>query len=39
MDSAANNKQVLHWGILGAGRIANTFASDIKYVNNAKLYG
>jgi predicted dehydrogenase len=39
MNNAAKNKQILHWGILGTGRIANTFASDIKHVKNAKLYG
>ncbi|WP_040472545.1 Gfo/Idh/MocA family protein [Aquimarina agarivorans] len=27
----------IHWGILGLGNIANTFASDLQFVTNAKL--
>ena len=27
----------VRWGILGAGRIAHTFAKDIAYCKNAKL--
>jgi predicted dehydrogenase len=38
MKNSSENNQILRWGILGTGRIANTFASDIKHVNNAKLY-
>jgi len=29
--------QVIRWGILGCGKIARKFASDLQYVNNAQL--
>jgi predicted dehydrogenase len=29
--------KTIRWGILGCGKIANKFASDLKYVANAKL--
>jgi predicted dehydrogenase len=32
------NMQTFKWGILGAGRIARKFASDLKYVEGARLY-
>ncbi|GAB3028507.1 Gfo/Idh/MocA family protein [Bowmanella dokdonensis] len=28
----------LHWGIVGAGRIAHTFASDMRHVDNSQVY-
>lgn len=30
---------MIRWGIIGTGRIANTFAEDLKFVENAKLVG
>jgi predicted dehydrogenase len=30
-------KQKIRWGIMGCGRIAHKFASDLKFVKNAKL--
>lgn len=33
-----NNGQIIRWGIIGPGRIANTFANDIKYAPSASLY-
>lgn len=30
-------KQKIHWGIMGCGRIAQKFASDLKFVKEAKL--
>jgi predicted dehydrogenase len=30
--------KIFKWGILGAGRIARKFASDLKYVEGARLY-
>jgi predicted dehydrogenase len=39
MNNSPENRQILRWGIIGTGRIANTFASDIKHVKNAMLYG
>jgi predicted dehydrogenase len=38
MNSSSENKHQLRWGIIGTGRIANTFARDIKHVKNARLY-
>ncbi|MDG1474857.1 MAG: Gfo/Idh/MocA family oxidoreductase [Porticoccaceae bacterium] len=29
----------IHWGIMGAGRIARTFAHDIQFAKSASLYG
>ena len=29
----------IRWGIMGAGRIARTFANDIQFAKNASLYG
>jgi hypothetical protein len=39
MNRAAKNKQMLHSGSLGAGRIAKTFARDTQHVKHTKLYG
>ena len=33
------NPKVINWGIIGAGRIASKFATDLNSVSNAKLYG
>ncbi len=33
------NHKTLRWGIIGAGRIAKTFANDIVYAQHASLYG
>jgi predicted dehydrogenase len=30
-------EQVIHWGILGCGRIARKFAADLRFVGHAKL--
>lgn len=30
-------QQIIRWGILGSGRIARKFASDLKYVNDSEL--
>ena len=32
-------KKTIKWGIIGAGRIARTFATDIQYAGNASLQG
>ncbi len=32
------SKEVIRWGIVGAGRIAKTFANDIAYAPHASLY-
>jgi len=31
--------RTINWGIIGLGNIANTFASDLKLVDNANLFG
>ena len=33
------NPKVINWGIIGAGRIASKFATDLNSASNAKLYG
>ena len=38
LNGSSEDSDVLHWGIIGTGRIANTFARDIKHVNNARLH-
>ena len=34
-----SQKKTIKWGIIGAGRIARTFATDIQYSGNASLQG
>ena len=36
-DVSDNNNKIIRWGIVGAGRIANTFANDIQFSEHASL--
>ncbi|WP_103068583.1 Gfo/Idh/MocA family protein [Aquimarina sediminis] len=33
-----NSERIINWGILGCGKIAHYFATDLKHVPNANLY-
>ncbi len=33
------DSKIINWGIIGAGKIASKFATDLNAVSHTKLYG